>query len=177
MILNASKQFCHVRSAGKPPWGKRISPEAGRRKFFRKVNGILIWELEKGKKFYSLVNKFRINCIAKDSKLFLKAVSIQFSVVPSFPKENNSRQSCISQRDTWDCNSECKFNLNYGTPLFKRWRNWGLVFGGYVFRDTRVQDKKYSQIIVSSNARRKKQVSYSYISLVSKLAETSLCIP
>lgn len=81
-----------MRSAGKLLWKKRISPEAGRRKVFRKVNGILIWELEKGKKFYSLVNNLRINCIAKDSKLFLKAVSIQFSVVPSFPKENNSME-------------------------------------------------------------------------------------
>lgn len=61
---------------GKALRKKRISPEAGRTKFFRKVNGILIGKLEKGFFYY-----------------------FNFQLFVDFPQKTTigKRQSCISQ--------------------------------------------------------------------------------
>lgn len=52
-MLNASKQLCNVEAAKESSWDKRESAlKQEEKKFFRKADGILIWELRIGKKVY-----------------------------------------------------------------------------------------------------------------------------
>lgn len=128
---------------------KRTSPEAGRTKFFRKVNGILIWEFDKG--FFCYFN-FQLFVA------FLKKTTIE------------KRQSCISQdifesaipsvNLIWIMGFHCSKDEVTGAHL--------------VVISSETLESKTQNI---PKSRWKKQVSYSYILLISKLAETSLCIP